>query len=84
MGIPKNGKIPEFSENSINAGNSQKSNILGGFQYLINSENPNKFQKIQINSGKFRKIQENSEKFRKIKINSNKFREIQENSNKFR
>ena len=64
MGISKNGKMPEFSENSINARNSQKLNILGGFQYPINSENPNKFQKIQINSGKFRKIQINSGKFR--------------------
>ena len=35
MGISKNGKMPEFSENSINAGNSQKLNILGGFPVLV-------------------------------------------------
>jgi len=34
MGIPKNRKIPEFPGNSINAGNSQKLNILGGFPVL--------------------------------------------------
>ena len=34
MGIPKNGKIPEFSENWINAGNFKKINILGEFPVL--------------------------------------------------
>ena len=34
MGIPKNGKIPEISENWINAGNFQKLNILGEFPVL--------------------------------------------------
>ena len=29
MGISKNGKIPEISENWLNAGNHQKLNILG-------------------------------------------------------
>ena len=34
MGILKNGKIPEISENRINAGNFQKLNILGEFLVL--------------------------------------------------
>ena len=34
MGISKNGKISEFSENWINAGNFQKLNILGEFPVL--------------------------------------------------
>ena len=34
MGISKNGKIPEISENWINAGNFKKLNILGEFPVL--------------------------------------------------
>jgi len=34
MGISKNGKIPEFSENWINAGKFQKLNVLGEFPVL--------------------------------------------------